>query len=61
MSLVANYLEIKGLLDVTCKTVSNMVKGKTPYEIAKTFNIKIDFTPSDEEQVHKENEQCEEK
>ena len=47
----ANYLDIKGLLDVTCKTVANMIKGKTPEEIRKTFNIKNDFTPSEEEQV----------
>lgn len=59
--LAANYLDIKGLLDVTCKTVANMIKGKTPDEIRKTFNIKNDFTPSEEEQVRKENEWCEEK
>ncbi|PFX32879.1 S-phase kinase-associated protein 1 [Stylophora pistillata] len=57
----ANYLDIKGLLDVTCKTVANMIKGKTPEEIRKTFNIKNDFTPEEEEQVRKENEWCEEK
>ncbi|XP_063496848.1 S-phase kinase-associated protein 1-like isoform X1 [Symphalangus syndactylus] len=42
--LTANYLDFKGLLDVTCKTVANMVKRKTPEEIHKTFNIKNDFT-----------------
>lgn len=47
----ANYLDIKGLLDVTCKTVANMIKGKSPEEIRKTFNIKNDFTPAEEEQV----------
>jgi len=47
----ANYLDIKGLLDVTCKTVANMIKGKTPEEIRKTFNIKNDFTAAEEEQV----------
>merc|ERR1712179_174444 len=52
--LAANYLDIKGLLDVTCKTAANMIKGKTPEEIRKTFNIKNDFTPSEEEQVRKE-------
>ena len=51
----------QGLLDFTCKTVANMIKGKTPEEIRKTFNIKNDFTPSEEEQVRKENEWCEEK
>lgn len=59
--LAANYLDIKGLLDVTCKTVANMIKGKSPEEIRKTFNIKNDFTPAEEEQVRKENEWCEEK
>lgn len=59
--LAANYLDIKPLLDVTCSTVANMIKGKTPDEIRKTFNIKNDFTPEEEEQVRKENEWCEEK
>jgi len=59
--LAANYLDIKGLLDVTCKTVANMMKGKSPEEIRKQFNIKNDFTQSEEEQVRKENEWCEEK
>ncbi|CAF0959978.1 unnamed protein product, partial [Didymodactylos carnosus] len=59
--LAANYLDIKGLLDVTCKTVANMIKGKMPEEIRRTFNIKNDFTPQEEEQIKKENEWCEEK
>jgi S-phase kinase-associated protein 1 len=33
-----------------------MMKGKTVEEIRKTFNIKNDFTPSEEEQVRRENE-----
>ena len=57
--LAANYLDIKGLLEVTCKTVANMIKGKTPEEIRKTFNIQNDFTPEEEEQIRKENEWCE--
>jgi len=59
--LAANYLDIKPLLDLTCKTVANMIKGKTPEEIRKTFNIKNDFTPEEEEQVRKENAWCEDR
>ena len=59
--LAANYLDIKGLLDVTCKTVANMIKGKTPEEIRKTFNIKYEFTAEEEKKVRKENEWYEEK
>ncbi|GAV79380.1 Skp1 domain-containing protein/Skp1_POZ domain-containing protein, partial [Cephalotus follicularis] len=54
--LAANYLNIKSLLDLTCQTVADMIKGKTPEEIRKTFNIKNDFTPEDEEEVRRENQ-----
>ncbi|KAL3840192.1 hypothetical protein ACJIZ3_024783 [Penstemon smallii] len=54
--LAANYLNIKTLLDLTCQTVADMIKGKTPEEIRKTFNIKNDFTPEEEEEVRRENQ-----
>ena len=57
--LAANYLDIKPLLDVTCKTVAGLIRGKSAEEIRKIFNIKNDFTPEEEEQVRKENEWCE--
>ncbi|XP_027062344.1 SKP1-like protein 1B [Coffea arabica] len=53
--LAANYLDIKGLLVLTCQTVANMMKGKTPEEIRKTFHIKNDYTPEEEEEVRREN------
>ncbi|THX13890.1 E3 ubiquitin ligase SCF complex, Skp subunit [Aureobasidium pullulans] len=58
--LAANYMDIKALLDVGCKTVANMIKGKSPEEIRKTFNIQNDFTPEEEEQIRRENEWAEE-
>ncbi|KAM3336116.1 hypothetical protein ACQJBY_030221 [Aegilops geniculata] len=54
--LAANYLNIKGLLDLTCQTVADMIKGKTPEEIRKTFNIKNDFTPEEEAEIRRENQ-----
>lgn len=57
----ANYLDIKALLDVGCKTVANMIKGKSPDEIRKTFNIQNDFTPEEEEQIRRENEWAEDR
>ena len=58
--LAANYMDIKPLLDLTCATVASMIKGKTPEEIRKTFNIVNDFTPEEEAQVREENKWCEE-
>ncbi|OTA93244.1 hypothetical protein M434DRAFT_395795 [Hypoxylon sp. CO27-5] len=59
--LASNYLDIKALLDVGCKTVANMIKGKSPEEIRKTFNITNDFTPEEEEQIRRENEWAEDR
>lgn len=54
--LAANYLNIKSMLELTCQTVANLIKGKTPEEIRKTFNIPNDFTPEEEEEVRRENQ-----
>ncbi|PWZ32822.1 SKP1-like protein 1B [Zea mays] len=53
--LAANYLDIKGLLDLTCQTVADMFKDKSPEEIRRTFNIKNDFTKEEEEEIRREN------
>ncbi|CAL5193608.1 unnamed protein product [Lathyrus oleraceus] len=54
--LAANYLHIQSLLDLTCMTLAESIKGKTPEEIRKMFNMKNDFTPEEEEQVRRENQ-----
>jgi len=47
---------VKPLLDLCCMTVANLIKGKTPEEIRRTFGIKNDFTPEEEEEVKRENQ-----
>ena len=47
--LAANYLDIQGLLDLCCKTVANMIKGKTPEQIRDHFGIEA---PSDNDVVN---------
>ncbi|TYG40386.1 hypothetical protein ES288_D12G088600v1 [Gossypium darwinii] len=54
--LAANFMNINSLMDLTCKTVANMLKGKTTKEIRGTFNIKNDYTPEAEEMVRRENQ-----
>ena len=56
----ANLLDVKSLLDLACGKVASMIKGKTPDEIRRTFNIRNDFTPEEEAQVLEENKWCEE-
>lgn len=57
--LAANYMDIKPLLDLTCAKVASMIKGKTPEEIRKRFNIQNDFSPEEEEAVRAENKWAE--
>ncbi|GMJ05634.1 ARABIDOPSIS SKP1 HOMOLOGUE 1, UFO INTERACTING PROTEIN 1, S phase kinase-associated protein 1 [Hibiscus trionum] len=53
--MASNFLNIKGLLDLTCQKVADMIKGKSPEEIRTTFKIKNDFTPEEYEAITKEN------
>lgn len=59
--MAANYIDCSALLNLACKRVAFMIKGKTPQEIRDTFDIENDFTPEEEEQIKRENEWCEEK
>ncbi|KAG8364419.1 hypothetical protein BUALT_Bualt19G0126800 [Buddleja alternifolia] len=51
----AHFLDIKSLLDLTCQTIADMIKGKTPDEIRRYFKVKNEFTPEEEEEVRREN------
>jgi hypothetical protein len=57
--LAANYCDYKELIRATAQNIAEKIKGKTPEEFRKAFNIKNDFTPEEEEGVRRENEWCE--
>ncbi|AES79685.1 SCF ubiquitin ligase, SKP1 component [Medicago truncatula] len=57
LMLAANYLEIRSLLDLTCKTVADMMlEVKTPEAIRKKFKIKNIYTLEEEEKIRRENQ-----
>lgn len=51
----ANYLDVKPLLELSQAKVASLMKGKSPEEIRKVFNIKSDYTPEEEAQMKPEN------
>lgn len=59
--LASNYLDVKGLLKYSTKTLALKMKGKTPDEIRARFGIENDFTEAEKEEMRKEAEWCEEK
>ncbi|KAL6656997.1 hypothetical protein ACP70R_004777 [Stipagrostis hirtigluma subsp. patula] len=50
----ADYLDIDGLLNATCRKVADMMMGKNPDEIRETFNIEDDFTKEEKEEMRRE-------
>ena len=57
--LAANFLDIKDLLDLSCKTVADYIKEcPTPQAIRDRFKIQNDFSPEEEEEVRRENDWC---
>ena len=54
----ANFLACKRLLNCGCKTVANMIKGRTTEEIRELFGIENDFAPGEEEKIRNENYWC---
>jgi len=59
--MAANYLNIQILLDLTCKTVSDLLQadllsGKTPDEIRAHFNIENDLTAEEVAKIREENQ-----
>ena len=52
--LAANYLDIKALLDLSCKTVALQIKGMNADEIKNHFGVTRDFTPEEVEAVKRD-------
>ncbi|PWA40175.1 Skp1 domain-containing protein [Artemisia annua] len=53
--MAADYLKIKSLMTLTAQTVADMIRGKSPEELRRLFNVKNDFTPEEEEELRREN------
>ena len=51
----ANYLDIRPLLDLLCRTVANSVIGKTEDEVYEMFGVKEKLTEEELAEVRKEN------
>ena len=56
--LASNYMDIKPLLELATSKVASIIKGKTPEEIRKTFNVQKEFTPEEEQLIREENQWC---
>jgi len=55
LTLAANYLDIKPLLDLCCARITSFIKGKTPQEIRTNLGIVVDMTPEEVAQIEEEN------
>ncbi|KQJ94093.1 SKP1-like protein 1 [Brachypodium distachyon] len=53
--VAANYLEVQRLLDLTCKTVADQIRGKTVEEMREHFHVVNDYTEEEEKAVRREN------
>ncbi len=54
----SNYMDIKPLLELASSKIASVIKGKSPEEIRRIFNIQNDFTPEEEAQIREENQWC---
>ena len=50
----SDSLIMDGLLDLTCRKIADLMKGKTIDEMRKMFNIKNDFTKEQEQEIRRE-------
>ncbi|KAK1320623.1 SKP1-like protein 18 [Acorus calamus] len=53
--MVANYLDIEGLLGLAAQQAENLIKGKKVEDIRGMFGITNDYTAEEEEKLHEKN------
>lgn len=51
----ANYLNIKGMMNLACQTVANKLAGRKDDEIRKLFDMENDLAPEEDDYIHAEN------
>ncbi|AES87709.2 SCF ubiquitin ligase, SKP1 component [Medicago truncatula] len=57
LAKVIEYCKKHSLLDLTCKSVADMMlEAKTPEAIREKFNIKNDYSPEEEQKIRSENQ-----
>ncbi|KAJ1813191.1 hypothetical protein LPJ56_005246 [Coemansia sp. RSA 2599] len=54
--LASNFLEIKPLMDLGCKTVANMIRNKDAKQIRQMFNIADDPSEEENKKIEEANE-----
>ncbi|XP_031488743.1 SKP1-like protein 1A [Nymphaea colorata] len=52
--LAANYLEIKGLLELTCQKIADLIKDVSTEEVREVFNIENDYSEEEEAEMRNE-------
>ena len=52
--MAGNFLDMKELVVATSKIVANMITGKSPEQIRKTFYIEDDLTAEQKREITKE-------
>lgn len=53
--VAANFLDIEGLINLSCAKVASYIRGRSVEEIRELFGIENDFTPEEEAQIREEN------
>uniref|UniRef100_A0A0E0IH85 SKP1-like protein n=1 Tax=Oryza nivara TaxID=4536 RepID=A0A0E0IH85_ORYNI len=53
----ADAMRIQGLMDLACQRLVDMLKGKTSEQMRQTLGITNDFTPEEEEEFRREDEE----